>query len=374
MSIFTAYVRGLGRGEPPTDQELALLWRALRDAVRAELRRRRLWYRPPSYLGVFGWQSWAEHGDRVRKVAGAGRQEALDELTAECYVYVFVDRLRSLEAQLRVKPDIEGLVVLSVHNFIHDCQRMHDPLGFHVFEVVRAAVRAALGAGDLCLLGGDPRIRNATVLGFSARAASRPPGLDLSAFAARWIDELLPSLMAIHGKRQKDAIRRLAGLLPELSREGIEAFRFGDLVEPLKHVARTRWSALFQQSAGDVIGAEVRDEANGAVRVAPPDTRAEECDFLDHMNRQMAESLNRLQTDERTRRELTSLWDYMSRSVSPYAEIRAGQAPGRPAIDEAGRFWHRQAARELKIPRDRLRALLTALGQVFMQGRTQEEG
>jgi hypothetical protein len=374
MSVFTDYLRTLGGGEPPSDRELARLARALRDAIRAELQRRGLWDRSPSYLGVVGWQRWEAPGEGARGAAGEDRPGALDELIADAYSYVFVDRLRSLEAQLRLKPDIEGLVVLNVRNFVHDRQRAHDPLGFRVFEIARAAVRRSLDAGDLHLLGGDPRIRNETVLGFSSRAAlPSPPGRDLGALAARWNDELLPSLFGTHGKGEEDVAGRLRRRLPELRAEGVEAFLFRDLVEPLKHDARTRWAALLRQSGG-AVWAERQGETGGAGPIALPYRQIDEGESFDRLNRRVAESLDRLETDERTRRYLTGLWDYLSRQASRLADFQEETSSGRPVEDRIGRLSQRQIARQLKIPRERLPGLLATLGRMVEQCRAAEPG
>ncbi len=161
--VFTDHVRLLSSGKPLDAGSLEALWGALRAALRAELRRRGLWESPPAYLGVYGWESW--------ETSGAERG-ALEELLFECYSYIFVPRFRSLQAQLKVKPNIDGLIFLSIRNFLHERQKEHDPLGSQVFEVLRSAVRTALAEGTLRVLSGDERIRNDTVLGFPSGAGT----------------------------------------------------------------------------------------------------------------------------------------------------------------------------------------------------------
>jgi len=358
MSVFTDYVRALGRGEPPSDRDFARLWRALRDALRGELKRRGLWTLPPSYLGLIGWTSWSAAADEG--AAATSREDALDELTDECYTFVFVDRLRSLAAQLQVKPDVEGLVVLDVRHFLHERQRAHDPLGYRVFTVARGAVRGALAAGELHLLGGDPRIRNETMLGFSPRAARPlPPGPDLGALSARWNDELLPILVTSQGRKQADVVGTLRRLLPELRAEGVEAFLFRELVDPLKHDARTRWAALLYQSAGDAVWAPGRGESGGAVRIARPDAGTAEGESFDRLVRCVARSLDRLEIDEKTRQYLTELWDHLTRQAD-----RPGDPAREPGVsEETGRLSPGRIARRLDIPRARMPELLAALGR-----------
>jgi hypothetical protein len=338
MSVFTDYVRALARrGEPPDERELASLFHALRSALRSELRRRGLWERPPSYLGLVGWQSW----DR----AAGGEQSALDDLAVECYTFIFVDRLRSLQAQLRVKPDIEGLIVLDVRHFVHERQRQHDPLGFRVFEILRAAVRGALERGELHVLDGDPRVRNETVLGFGP--GGEPP------------PRPAPDLVTARGKRQDELVEGLRRRLPELRGEGFRSFRFSVLLDPLKNDARSRWAALLGQAAGDV----VPDEGAGAARSAQPDTGAEERESFDRLVRQVDESLRRLPTDERTRGYLASLWAHLSGQASDPADLAAPD-----------RLSQRKMAGQLGIPRERVPELLATLGRMVEECRATGPG
>lgn len=103
--------------------------------------------------------------------ARGAQVSALGELVADCYAFIFVDRLQSLKRHLEDKPDIDGLVLLNVRHFLHERQREHDPLGFRIFELLYAAVEEAVSSGALSLLAGDKKIRNDTLL-----ASAPPPG------------------------------------------------------------------------------------------------------------------------------------------------------------------------------------------------------
>ena len=128
-------------------------WTALRRLLVSELKRRSLWSLPPACLGIYGCETWDD-------------PDAVEELVADCFVFVFVERFRSLKAQLRYKPNIEGLIVRNVRNFLHETQRRHDPVGFRVFTMLRSAVRGALSAGELQVIAGNPSLRHDTVLAF----------------------------------------------------------------------------------------------------------------------------------------------------------------------------------------------------------------
>src|SRR3954466_3960698 len=110
-SVFTAFVvRGL-RGERTPDADLFHdAWHGLRAALAGEMKKRGLWQSPPSYLGACGWESWDSEAPQGSGPARA--QSALGELVADCYAFVFVDRLQSLKRHLQDKPDIDGLVLL----------------------------------------------------------------------------------------------------------------------------------------------------------------------------------------------------------------------------------------------------------------------
>ena len=136
--VFTDHVRALGTGEPLDSRRFETLWAALRAALRGELKRRGLWDSPPSYLGIYGSGSW-ETAD-----GGKTHESALEELLVECYSYIFISRLRSLQAQLSLKTNIDGLVFLNIRHFLHERQKQHDPIGSQVFEVLQSAVRFAV--------------------------------------------------------------------------------------------------------------------------------------------------------------------------------------------------------------------------------------
>src|SRR4030095_1988798 len=95
--VFTDHVRALGAAEPLDSAQFEAVCAALRAAVRRELQRRGLWETPPAYLGIYGGASWEPADD------AKSHESPLEELVAECYTYVFVSRLRSLQAQLKLK-------------------------------------------------------------------------------------------------------------------------------------------------------------------------------------------------------------------------------------------------------------------------------
>jgi hypothetical protein len=348
--VFTDYVRSLDREGSPEPRRLAMARAALRAVLTGELRRRGLWNAPPSYLGVYGSASW---------------DEALEELLAECYAFVFVDRLRSLQAQLEVKPNIDGLVFLNVRHFLHERQKEHDPLGAQVFQVLQAAVRAAVAAGELSVLAGDARIRNDTVLGLApdAEPAATAGRESLRFLVARWNDDLLPDLVTLRGRRQEEVVERLREYLGGLADAGVLAFRFKDLIDPLKADVRRRWAALLEPAIGEVGVERGDDEATRMVRLVRPDTGFEERQLFRRLIACVLAAIERLDVSGKTRDYLTTLWQF----------LRVEAAEG-GAQEGEGRLSRRRIAELLGIPRDRLPELYETLGRFLERCRAANSG
>jgi hypothetical protein len=330
MQPFTQYLSALDpRGAPPGDEVFDAVWAALRTALRGELRRRGLAASPPAYLGLHGFERW-EDG-------------ALEELTAEAYAFIFVDRLRSLRQQLTVKENVEGLVYLNLRHFVLDRQRQNDPLGYHVFEVLRNAVRAAVDDGDLHVLAGEAEIRNETLLGAARGAAGRAGPADLASRVALWCADLLPDLVTGRGRRQDEVESRLRERLAELAAEG-GAFRFKDLLDPLKHTARSWWIGVLRDVEG-----ETAVEPDGSFVERDTFVRLVDC---------MSAVLRELDLDARTQGYLSSLWQFL--------RLRAS--------DAGERLSHRRLAERLGIPRDRLPDLFATLGSAAVRCRGGQSG
>jgi hypothetical protein len=367
---FTDHVRALASGKPLDPKRLDELLHSLRSALRNELKKRGLWEAPPSYLGIFGWTAWE---------ASAGtRENALEELLAECYAYIFVARLRGLQAQLKLKPNIDGLVFLNIRHFLHERQKEHDPLGAQVFEVAQSAVRAAVEEKELRVVGGDEKVRNDTVLSFG-------PGMEdaranrerFPSVVARWNDELLPDLVTLRGRRQEEVVQRLRARLSDLRREGLEVFRFKDLVDPLKADVRARWAAILDRSQGEA--APQMEEGSGEIsRVVQPDTGLEERQVFRKLVDCVLTAIRR-EPNEKTRGYLATLWQFLRMRASDGEEEGPASRLGRTMMAEMesadeDQPSHRQLAERLSIPRDRISALYRTLGTMLQECRAAISG
>jgi hypothetical protein len=363
---FTDHVRALASGAALDEGKFAGLWRALGAALRRELKRRGLWESSPAFLGVYGGESWQAG---PAGTTGMNAQGPLEELLAECYVYVFVDRLRSLQAQLLVKANVEGLVTLNLRHFLHERQKSHDPIGFQIFEVVRAAVRSAVDRGELRVLSGDESVRNDTVLGFPHeldRPGSR--GGTLASRVARWNDELLPGLVTSRGRRQEEVVEQLIARLPDLQRWGFLSFRFKDLVDPLKADVRARWAALLELEEGEPVPQREEGTGKGAVRAVAPDTGIEEHHVFRKLIDCVLKRLERLDTSRKTREYLGVLWEFLRAQACEGAAAPATRLDhalaAKPAADEDENPSLRSLAEKLRIPRERLPGLYRTLGEL----------
>jgi hypothetical protein len=372
--VFTDHVRALAAGGPLDSRRFESVWAALRAALRSELKKRGLWESPPAYLGVYGGESWAA-ADSLK-----GQDGALEELLAECYSYIFVSRLRSLQAQLKLKPNIDGLIFLNIRHFLHERQKQHDPIGSQIFEVLQAAVRLAVEEDELRVFSGDERVRNDTVLGFEAAMEDkRRVRGEISALVARWNDDLLPDLVTSRGQKQEEVVARLRGRLPELSREGIFTFRFKDLVDPMKADVRARWAALLDLAFGESVSQREGAEAGTIVRLVEPDSGIEERELFRKLVECVLTSLEGLEVDPKTRGYLNVLWQFLRTQASEGMEeesrvSRLDQALQIEFETVEERPSLRKLAEHLRIPRERLPGLYEILGDLLEQCRAANSG
>lgn len=275
-------------------------------------------------------------------------------LVADCYAFIFVDRQQGLKRHLQDKSDLDGLVRLNIRHFLHERQKAHDPLGFRIFELLQNAVEDALASGALHVLAGDRKIRNDTLLGFHPEASLLPTPADWDRIVLRWNDELMPGLVTARTRQQALVVRQLRERLLELPGQGIETFRFKDLLDPLKRDVRERWATLLgsEGPALEAVQTPSPGPAGGDAEPQPPS--------LEDLTRHVSTSIDRMEADPQTRAQLTTLWRHLWQQHEEEAG-RDEPSQAKPAKRPAS---YRQLGQCLNISRERLPALFALLRQL----------
>lgn len=338
--VFTRFVREAGDRREPDPALFNTLWEGLRAGLVRELKWRGLWGASPHFVGVLGDSRWTA--------------ETLEELTADCFHFIFIARLRVLRAQLSVKRNVKGLVLLSIRNFLTEKQRQHDPLGYRIYSALQSIVCEAVDEGRLFVIAGDRRIRNDSVLAFSVvtelLGKQDMQERDLSETTQRWADEFLPELVTAVGAGQYHVRRRLARRLTALQDQGIKVFGFGQLVTLLKSAVRDRWFALFEGELGEIAMDTDDEGVRHWVRSIGPERSVERRDSYEKLVDCVSAGLADLDVDEDLRSYLERLWTFL-----------CAWAVDRPQDDLPSA---RSLATTLDIPRARIPDLFNRLGRL----------
>jgi hypothetical protein len=327
--LFTRYVQTMSLpGEDPDRDLFDSVWRRLKALLVAELRVRGLWTRPPRYLGVLDGASWAEPA-------------TLEELTAQCYSFVFVDRLRAIIGHVRMNRTIEALVHVSLRNFVHEKQKENDPIGFKVFRVLRAALESAAAEKQLFLIGGSGRLSSDSIIATNPDGDGRwPSEHELRTEVLGWADVLLPDLVTTRGRGTQRLVQRLHLQLVQLGERGDVVLRFRSLIEPLKAEVRGRWRSMLELEGRPALrnGSEPCDTILD--RLLSVEGAQQGFDRLVELT---TEQLQNLRVSSRTRSYCVALWRYL---VGHAQDTDPGKLPS-----------DRKLSAALGIPRGRIREL-----------------
>lgn len=342
MTTLTDFVRQMTPDGPePTGELFEQVWSALRGLLVVEMKRRSNWSSPPSYLGVVGHPQWT--------IPGIG-SDALDELAAQCFEYVFVRRLTSLRDQAETKPTVDGLVALAVGHFLLETQRRNDPLGFRVFEVLRRTMLAEVDRGRLLLVAGDERIRNDSLLARDREANVEVlREVDPSSLVERWTLDHLDGLVTASHKALSELIARLGDEIGAWLGPSRPGFRFGNLAAQLKKSVRSAWALRYT--------CEVSGLESAGLRALPPDAEAEAQRRFTRLAQCVDGALEHLDERRRTRLYLERLWRFLEALASDRTEVAELEPSAEGELPP-----HRQLARLLDIPRERIPGLLETLG------------
>jgi len=330
--IFTRYVRAL-RDDPKASEALFTeAWEALARLLRRELARSGLSASPPRYVGVTGTEHWSP--------------DAIHELLTDAYTFSFIDRLRALQAQLDNKPNIDGLVVLNVRNFLHERQRQNDPIGYRVFEVVRDGLLHAIDRGIAEIREGNPKVRNDTQIAILGAADTNSDTATLAeesrieAVAKGWCQTLLPELVTGRSAKARTALREtIAGLVHNSREAGISPFLFKPLVDVMKRETRARWHAVLHPPSETVLGDQDEVELVSPASSAP-DIQSD----FDSLANCVLQRISQ-EPDPVRRERLEKLWDFLLAQ----------------SLDTRTMASRRKISELIDIPRDALPGLFEAL-------------
>ena len=349
---FSDFVRSLEpTGEPP-DEAMDGLWTALRLRLRRTLQRRGLWDRSPAYLGVLGQAAWTTPVTANRRGFPGAEMDALDELTTDVYVELFVKRLPSLRRYAAGGDNLEKIVRLAVGQLIVERQRQNDRLGYRLYQWLRAALEGALRRRRLHVIAGGAKIRNDSVFGFEPRAASEPASEDTLAARVRvWNDELLLRWLTARGPEVRALVEVLEARILELRSAGVETFAFKSLVDALKRDVRGRLASFLGNAAHEAVSED-------------PLAAAEERQRLDALSACVEAGVSSGGGQQRTREKLLKLWRFLVAFAWSAADPGARRSPDAAlaaALAADALPSHRQLSRLLAIRHDRIPALLARL-------------
>lgn len=358
---FTFTVRALAAGETISDRDMNVLLQALRGVLVGAMRRRGLWCSAPRHLGIVGHDSW-QAGRTPDPLSGA-----LGELLVDCYTYVFVQRLDRLAAQLKVKTNIDGLVLLNVRHFLHDVQRRHDPLGYRIFKLTHAALRTLVDRGELIVTGGSQRIDNGTVIAWAAPAESvMASAVTLEESVRAWAIDLLPGILGARGHRQSSVVEQIVAVLTRLRDAGVRSIRVKSLLDPLKDELRRLSAARLRLEPYGVVDRLGREDRLSQVI---PDFGFERRDVCRALERDVADGILQLVTRKKTKQYLETLWTFLVEQANARTGDTTSDAPGRGKLPS-----QRKMSTLLGIPRERMPELFTMLGALVRQAQARPAG
>lgn len=358
---FTPAVHALAAGETITDREMNVLLQALRGVLVGTMRRRGLWRSAPRHLGIVGYDSW-QAGRTSDPLSGA-----LGELLVDCYTYVFVQRLDRLAAQLKVKTNIDGLVLLNVRHFLHDVQRRYDPLGYRIFKLTHAALRTLVDRGELIVTCGSERIDNGTVIAWRVPTEGKEAGAGTLEESVRaWAIDLLPGIIGARGNRQGAVVEHIVTALSRLREAGVRSIRVKCLLDPLKDELRRLCAARLRLEPYGVVDRLGREDRLSQVI---PDFGFENRDGCRALERDVADGILQLATRKKTRQYLETLWTFLVEQANARSGDIATDAPGRGKLPS-----QRKMSTLLGIPRERMPELFTMLGALVRQVQARPPG
>lgn len=304
---FTDHVRTFGGDCDPEARVLPRLEKLLKQ----RMRRRGLLFLPPSFLG-YDVPNWEALG-------------AFDDIVVDCYLFAIVRRIEGLRNQLRVRPNIEGLITRNVDNFLFDRQSRRDAIGYAVFANLEAAIAdlAVAGQANVDTLD-ERRLRSDSIVRLGSGAASSAPcdpkRLEEAVLESPRFSEALASLVAASDEGREWMIE----LARQMAAADIRCFRVSDLVAAIATRARGDWNARHAAPAAE-LGYEDDDESFRLVRLVWPDESLDTTDLFETLKRVVPERIAQ-ERQMRVRKGLSALFEEWIRTIEEEGLSRPNQA------------------------------------------------
>ncbi|WP_162136302.1 hypothetical protein, partial [Zavarzinella formosa] len=285
-SVLTEHVRHFGPDSDPHNAVLPALERILRN----RMRQKNLLIAPPGVLGYSGVSKWSAIG-------------AFEDIVADCYMFAILDRIQGLQNQLRIKPNIDGLISRNVGNFLLERQKKHNPVGYAVYGNAKAAILEASAKGALVIDNSENgKISNESVVRFSQSSPGAPPvSPEVVQNAARTSAVLTEGVRHLSSTSEEGRSCVLR-FVEQLRENGVAAVRCGDLIAVLANIAREIPPAVPASDA-----AWGGDEVGVLVRMVRPDASPEEREHWEYLKRVIPRKIGEINRQQRVRDRLVQV-------------------------------------------------------------------
>jgi len=303
-TVFTDHIRALD-----ADQEFdGSIRDAFRAALQAELRKRGILGLSPQLLGYVG-SNWT--GD-----------DPMDDLVHDCYLFAIVQRLRGLKNQLKMRDSIDGYVRLNIRNFVGERQRQADPVGYSIFQNLKAAL-IELGqdsAVRICCAGDDERIDSSTVVRRSNCDGSLATDDELrNAITSSHVNfEGITRLVRVEQNLQQT----LAKVISQIVSEAVPAFEVSSIVRVLRQIIEDSGFSVSTNASNisDTGAAKFWSQ----IRTVSPDSSYEDLENVGNTVQQLNQAIDTLPRSLAVRNRLKQILQFLAQAVQEDDGVKKG--------------------------------------------------
>lgn len=296
-TVFTDFVRNFETDSDIHDHVNAAILKALKHV----LHHRGLFYSSPSLLGYAG-SSWAD-------------EEVMSDLVFDCLQRSLVTRLRGLRGLLQKSGAIDGVVVLNIKNFVWEKQKKHDPVGYAVFQNLKAAAAHLVDADELRRLNAqDISAFNGNTV-YSIKAASSEAVADKTQLK----EVLLRSGLMFDGLQSFTTVgvkgqEILVETIKSLKGFGIASFSVNALKKALCSLISE--SQTVRPVTSHQIVSEVFEDSPENSRTVPQDAGYQESESHAHMVQQIHLEIDNSRRTQAVRKRLHQMLDLAAEAWS----------------------------------------------------------